>query len=865
MQYDKLLEQNCLFCEPDKLKQADQILLKSDNFYLFAGLGPITDGYIIITSYSCGGEVPQRSCSDFSDKLLDELHFLRGLVARFYRDRYQHPGLSFEHGRAGSCLTESGGTKHCYHPHLCCYPAPHFLWEEIDEFSTVELTNIFELRDAVGTNPYLYLEACFVDKEKKDSDPTKEKWHSRVVLLPGERAIESQFLRRKLADKIGKPELWDWATHSQKEKVLALVVEFKNWLVSVQEDPKKRRYHITDGNAAPRLDFLRSVAQSNATGNDEVSKDFHDTYSGYEMYTVIGRFLKWLPDPPVGEEFKKKFTTRRPRILDVGFGPGNYTRIFDALGFHCCSIDISCKMFTIAQDQLRNEPTGRSAVRRAPSPSFIEMDTAKLAFAPESFDGVWYSAVFVHIPKAQALQTIEDLFHIVMPKGIVYISAQIGTGTRIQPEGRVFYMYTETELIRMFSSVGFEVIDIWSDQHGTSSRGADQKKFWCNFILRKPENLVNPKIPNSEKQPTLGQLGERKIIEYITNLVPRDNPDHVFLDIGDDCAAFTVEPGEVVVTTTDPCPQPVITLMGDVDYWYYGWFSIIISVSDLASMGARPLGILLSIEARNDMTLHELDRFYEGALEASRQFDCPIVGGNIKDRQAFNCVGSAFGAVKPDEMLRRRNAQPGQHLVVVGNLGHFWVGVLNHFCNCELDSEEVETYMKSLKTPKPTIKEARAIATKGLSKCAMDCSDGLIACFFDIATASKNVDVHVDLANVEADPLLEEAASLTGIDVRKLMLSWGDWQLVCTVNEQDLTAFREIIETMENQACVVGWVSKGDGTVWYHDQEQTGKLNYIAGERFSPMSYFSHGIEGYIEMLRREPLYHSPNQEHNNE
>ena len=37
------LESHCLFCDPEGHGQEAQILLRSDSFYLFAGLGPILE------------------------------------------------------------------------------------------------------------------------------------------------------------------------------------------------------------------------------------------------------------------------------------------------------------------------------------------------------------------------------------------------------------------------------------------------------------------------------------------------------------------------------------------------------------------------------------------------------------------------------------------------------------------------------------------------------------------------------------------------------------------------------------------------------------------------------------------------------
>ncbi|MGB2986726.1 MAG: hypothetical protein WBE26_12680 [Phycisphaerae bacterium] len=162
------LSEKCLFCDPEAHGQGHQVLLRSDHFYLFAAIGAIVDGYIIIAPYRCDDpDCRAQSLSQLPPELIDELSFLRGLVSDFYRTHYGgQPGMSFEHGRAGGCLLRKNGTKHCYHAHLCCYPVSHPLWEDITDQHVITLDGLHALRQKVGSAPYLYIEACDVDDSR---------------------------------------------------------------------------------------------------------------------------------------------------------------------------------------------------------------------------------------------------------------------------------------------------------------------------------------------------------------------------------------------------------------------------------------------------------------------------------------------------------------------------------------------------------------------------------------------------------------------------------------------------------------------------------------------------------------------------
>jgi thiamine-monophosphate kinase len=325
------------------------------------------------------------------------------------------------------------------------------------------------------------------------------------------------------------------------------------------------------------------------------------------------------------------------------------------------------------------------------------------------------------------------------------------------------------------------------------------------------------------------------------------------LAAGDDAAAVAAPPGSVLVTTVDPCPRPVLSLLGDPDPWVEGWYSMIINLSDIAAMGARPVGAMLSVEAPPEYRLADLDRFYDGVLAASAAYDCPVVGGNVKDAQRFACVGVGLGHVKPERMLRRDAAEAGEVVLVLGTMGLFWAAVLQSLEAVRVSGVEWKRLRHALRQPVPRVAEGALLAERGWSRSAMDSSDGIIACLYGIADASR-VDVHIDLSEVAVDPLVTKVAHAVDLDVRKLLLAWGDWQLVCTA---PLAAVHDLRTAMADLGCPVheiGWVAAGAGRVWHHDQDGSAQLNFVASERFSPRSYFTHGIEQYAATLRKEPL-----------
>jgi len=352
---------------------------------------------------------------------------------------------------------------------------------------------------------------------------------------------------------------------------------------------------------------------------------------------------------------------------------------------------------------------------------------------------------------------------------------------------------------------------------------------------------------------TLRDLGERRIVEELIAPRFKRDRDSLILGIGDDCAVLSLpQPDEVLTLTTDPCPTPVACLLGETDLFHYGWMTVLINVSDLAAMGARPLGLLVSTVMPEDMMASDYERFLEGLSEASRKWDCPIVGGNIKDGPAFTATGSCIGAARRTELMVRSGATPGDRVFVVGEMGVFWAAVLKRLGWTRLD-EHKELLDNALFRPQARLPEGRALAATGGVTACMDSSDGVIGCLQELALKSQ-VDVIVDADKLHPHPAVQAAAADWGADYRKLMLSWGDWQLVFTASESNSDTVAEAVRALGTPVFAIGSIQRGTGRVWLNEKGTRHRITNFSSERFSGTSFFTHGIEAYLNSLKTQPF-----------
>ena len=312
-----------------------------------------------------------------------------------------------------------------------------------------------------------------------------------------------------------------------------------------------------------------------------------------------------------------------------------------------------------------------------------------------------------------------------------------------------------------------------------------------------------------------------------------------------------IAPGEHVAVTIDPCPVPVVCLLDGMDYYHYGWLTAVINVSDLAAMGARPIGITVSTVMAPEMKVGDFERFLDGLVAATSAFECPVLGGNIKDGEHFDAVGSAFGSVDPTKAMRRTGLRESDRICVVGEMGLFWAAVLSKL-NAK-DSDLPPSLRQSLYRPVPRVQEGQALASTGAVTACVDSSDGVGACLRELAVRN-GVDLVIDAPSLWAHEDVSRIASALDVDARKLMLSWGNWELVCGIRRSRLGAAQDAVAARGGTMRDIGEVTSGNGIVWFKDASGLAPLADFASRRFAESSYFTHGLESYVTTLREQSL-----------
>jgi thiamine-monophosphate kinase len=231
---------------------------------------------------------------------------------------------------------------------------------------------------------------------------------------------------------------------------------------------------------------------------------------------------------------------------------------------------------------------------------------------------------------------------------------------------------------------------------------------------------------------------------------------------GDD-AAVVDHAGSSLLLCTDASVEGVhvdTALFPESDL---GYRATVATLSDLAAMGGRALGVVVAICARPDADIEAIER---GAIEACVASGCIVLGGNLSTSATTTVVVAGLGVAPPGGAVGRFGAHEGDHLFVTSALGAASAGRRARHDGAALDDALVVAHRR----PVPRLAEGAVAARCGASA-MIDVSDGLARDLRRLA-ASSRVGVELDDVPVAEGATFDEA--LGGGEDYELVIAHGD-------------------------------------------------------------------------------------------
>lgn len=243
--------------------------------------------------------------------------------------------------------------------------------------------------------------------------------------------------------------------------------------------------------------------------------------------------------------------------------------------------------------------------------------------------------------------------------------------------------------------------------------------------------------------------------------------------IGDDAAVLDVPAGERLVISTDTSVEGIHFRRDWLNSFEIGYRATAASLSDLAAMAARPLGILIALTLP-DANKAEAREIATGIREGASAVLCPIIGGDLSSGTELSLTITAVGSAA--HPLARSGAKIGQRVYVTGRLG----GPAAAVRAWRAGSEPTEYDRARFAGPVPRIEPGIGLAGRGATS-GIDVSDGLMADISHLAAASK-VCIEIDAERIPRVP---------GVSAVQAASSGEEYEIVVTAPEIDTAQFSE--------------------------------------------------------------------------
>ena len=275
----------------------------------------------------------------------------------------------------------------------------------------------------------------------------------------------------------------------------------------------------------------------------------------------------------------------------------------------------------------------------------------------------------------------------------------------------------------------------------------------------------------------------------------------VALGIGDDCALLSPRPGTQLAVSTDLLVQGT-HFFADVCPNALGHKALAVNLSDLAAMGARPLGFTLAL-ALPAVDEAWLEQFSAGLFALADAHQCTLIGGDTTRGPLTICI-TVWGEIPVADgepgALRRSGAQAGDDVFVSGHLGEARLALLA--LQGQLNLPDALLQSARLRLERPTPRVELGLALRGIATSAIDLSDGLAGDLGHIMNSSglgSTLETEYILNTIDIKYRAENAFNLSTISNNKnydsekyllsLILTGGDdYELAFTAPPQQREA-----------------------------------------------------------------------------
>ncbi len=328
-------------------------------------------------------------------------------------------------------------------------------------------------------------------------------------------------------------------------------------------------------------------------------------------------------------------------------------------------------------------------------------------------------------------------------------------------------------------------------------------------------------------------MGEFELLARVRERLPPAGP-RVRIGMGDD-AAVTV-PGGATATSVDAIVEGVHFRRGQAALGQIGRKALATALSDLAAMGAEPGEAYVVLGVPTDLDEDGCIELLDGVAALAGETGTTLAGGDVTRAPALFVATTVVGhAPRPELLIGRAGAQPGDALVLTGEIGGAAAGLLlleRPELADAVPAWTAERLRSRQLDPHPRLAAGRALARAGATA-MIDLSDGLGGDARHLAECS-GTGMRIQASALPLANGVAEVAAAAGLNPLQLATSGGeDYELLAALPEERLEEAASAMGEAEAMLAQVGEVVAEEGV----------EIRLRGGRLLEP--------EGYDQLRRR--------------
>lgn len=310
----------------------------------------------------------------------------------------------------------------------------------------------------------------------------------------------------------------------------------------------------------------------------------------------------------------------------------------------------------------------------------------------------------------------------------------------------------------------------------------------------------------------VGKVPEAVLKRSVLKQIRTDRPEVLSgASVGEDCAAVALQEDEIFVLSTDP----ITGTAKDI-----GHLAIQITLNDLASAGAEPIGVMLTFLLPEKLSEAKLRHMMEQAEAAAHAANVQIIGGHtevtrVVNQPVISVVG--VGKAKRERLISTAGARPGMDVIVTK-----WIGLEGTSIIAKEKEEELLTHYprhlveaaKGFDAYLSVLPEAKIAVESGVSAMHDVTEGGIFGALWEMAE-SAGVGLDIDLKKI---PVRQETVEVCEyFDINPYELIGSGSMLMAASDGNGLV---RALETAGISAVCIGKVTDGNDRVLLSGEER---------------------------------------------